>query len=110
MKVNVYGSKSNTGVLNKCDETIEIRKNRWIDSNGTSHPMNFTQPKAFSNKNVYWLNLYGVTSSIKGKHISLSFFQNQAFMWMQKIHPLQDIKYVIGTVLAIIGLIISLLI
>lgn len=108
MKVNVYKSKKqNSGELIKSDETINILKNRWIDSNGISHPLSFNRPIAFSNTNVYFLYLYGVQSN-QGKHISLSFWENQKFLFIQNLHWLQkeeNIRYVVNLIYLTIGLI-----
>lgn len=114
MKVSVYKAESNNGGLNKTEEVITIKSNRWIDKNGTSHPMKFLKPVAFENKNVYFLHLFGddKTEPHQGKHISLTFWENQTFNWMQKNHWLQkeeNIRYVVNIFFLIGGLTLGIL-
>lgn len=111
MKVEVYYPIMNKGILEKTNETITIEPRRWIDKNGTSHPMKFERPVAFKNKNVYFLHLFGDDSgkSHQGKHISLNFWQNQKFMLMQKIHPMQKFSVWLPIVISLASLIVSIL-
>lgn len=115
MKVNAYIVKgSNTGILIKTDELIDLKKRRWIDSKGTSHPMKFLIPIAFKNKNVYFLHLFGDDRKEPhhGVHISLTFLENQRFLFMQKSHWLQkeeNIRYIINILFLIGGLTIGIL-
>lgn len=110
MKINVYKTNGfNSGQLIKIDEIIDIKPRRWIeDRNGTSHPMKFIEPIAFENKNVYFLYLFGDNSgkTKMGKHISLSFWENQKFLFMQKLHWVQkeeNIRYIVNIIFLIIG-------
>lgn len=110
MKVNTYTNEPNTGVLNKTEQTIIIKKNRWVDKSGVSHPMKFEEPKAFENKNVYFLYLFG--GDTKGKHISLSFWQNQKFLWLQNNHWLQkeeNIRYIVNILFLLGGITLGVL-
>lgn len=110
MKVKTYKPVINKGVLEETSEEITIEPRRWVDNNGTSHPMNYLEPKAFKNKNVYFLHLFGDDSGNfhKGKHISLNFLNNQRFLWMQKSHPLQKPLIWLPIIISIVSLIISI--
>jgi hypothetical protein len=110
MRVNIYKPIVNEGRLEMTNERIDIRTNRWIDSNHTSHPLKYTKPVAFSNKNVYFLHLFSDENkkSFQGKHISLSFFENQLFHLKQGSHWIQkenNIRYLINLIYLTIGLI-----
>lgn len=113
MIVKVYKSEPNTGTLSHTREIIEIRPIRWIDKHKISHPMKFEKPIAFDNKNVYFLYLFGDDSNKpKGVHISLSFFENQKFTWMQKTHWRQkeeNIRYIINILFLLGGISIGIL-
>lgn len=114
MDVNIYNTETNTGVLNKTEQVITIKRNRWIDKSGTSHPMKFLRPIAFENKNVYFLHSFGDDKKEPhhGKHISLTFMENQKFRWMQNIHWLQkeeNIRYVINILFLLGGLTLGIL-
>jgi hypothetical protein len=113
MKIKVYELKgNNTGLLIESDEIIDIKKHRWVDK-GESHPMKFLKPKSFKNKNVYFLHLYGDTKKPHlGKHISLTFWENQKFLFMQEKHWIQkeeNVRYVVNILFLIIGLTIGIL-
>lgn len=112
MKVNTYEPISNMGVLEKNDEVIEIKNGRWIDKNNTSHPMKFTKIYSFQNNFVYWLTFFGKKSKNAGIHISLNFFENQKFLWLQNSHWLQkeeNIRYIVNVLFLISGLTFSIL-
>lgn len=112
MKVNVYKlNGTNTGELKKLEEKITLDKNRWLDKNGTSHPLKYLEPKAFVNKNVYFLHLFGNDDKKPhlGKHISLTFWQNQRFRWMQKTHTLQTVEGWLPILISIASLTVSLM-
>ncbi len=112
MKVNTYRPEINKGILNKKeDEILTIKKNGWVDWSGTFHPMNYKKMKAFENDNVYYLYLFGNDNN-HGRHISLTFLQNQKFLWLQNNHWIQDknnimwvLAFIIGTTLSIIQII-----
>jgi len=111
MKVNVFRGIPNSGILTETNETIDIRKGRWI-SNETSHPMEFVEKICFENKNVYYLYFFGEKSSTHGVHISLNFLENQKFKWLQNIHWLQkeeNIRYIINIFFLIGGLTLGIL-
>lgn len=110
MKINVYVPITNSGILEKTEEQIDIRKNRWIDSGGISHPLKYLKPIAFSNSNVYFLHLFGddTKKPHSGKHISLTFFENHFFNLMQGTHWIQkeeNIRYLINLTYLTIGII-----
>jgi len=110
MKVKEYKSIINKGILERTTDVIDLRRNRWIDSSGVSHPLKYIQPIAFSNKNVYFLHLFGDDSKKphQGKHISLSFFENQIFHITQGTHWIQkeeNIRYLVNLTYLTIGLI-----
>lgn len=111
MKINTFRLKeNNSGILVRTDEIVDLQKRRWIDKNGTSHPMKFDTPIAFKNKNVYFLYRFGTEN--KGVHISLSFWENQKFLFMQKLHWLQkeeNIRYIVNIIFLISGLTIGIL-
>lgn len=115
MKVNTYHVKeNNSGILVKTKEIIDIQKRRWIDSKGTSHPMKFLEPIAFKNENVYFLHLFGDDRKEPhhGVHISLTFWQKQRFLFMQKLHWLQkeeNIRYLVNILFLIGGLTVGVL-
>jgi hypothetical protein len=113
MKVNIYEVKNvNSGILEKNDEVIEIKSGRWIDKFGVSHPMNFVKKECFDDKFVYWVSLLGDESTTHGKHISLTFFQKQKFLWLQNSHWFQkeeNIRYLINILFLIYGIIIGIL-
>jgi hypothetical protein len=112
MKVYTYKTVPNTGVLTQTGEKITIKKNRWVDREGTSHPMKFEEPIAFEDSHVYYLLLFGSsTPPNKGVHVSLTFFQNQKFLWLQNKHWLQqkdNIMWVINILVAILAIIAAL--
>lgn len=110
MKAKVYKPVFNKGILEETNEEITIKPRRWIDKNETSHPMTYLEPKAFKNKNVYFLHLFGDDSGDfhKGKHISLNFLENQKFLWMQNSHPLQKPLVWLPIIISIISLIVSI--
>lgn len=101
MKVKVYRvEKPNTGLLEQTNKEIIVRNGRWIDWNGTSHPMNYKRIRAFENRRVYYLFKFG--SGKTGYHISLSYAQNQRFLFLQNDHWFQqpdNIKWVVGAIL-----------
>lgn len=107
MKVNTYSTeKINSGILKKDKTIIDLRTTRWIDNNGTSHPIKYVRPLAFENKNVYFLHLFGDDSKQPhhGVHISLNFWQNQKFLWLQKQHWMQktsNITWLISIIIAL---------
>lgn len=114
MKVKIFEEKeTNSGLLVETDEKIDIRKHRWIDKQDISHPMNFKSPNAFDNNNVYYLLLYGDNKApYYGKHISLSFCENQKFLWIQKSHWFQkeeNIRYIVNVLFLISGVVIGIL-
>jgi len=110
MKVNVYKlDGNNTGNLEKSNEVIEINPRRWLRKE-TSHPMNYSEPKAFENKNVYFLYLFGDDSKpTKGVHISLSFWENLKFLFMQKSHWSQEPLNWLPVIIATASLVVSII-
>lgn len=113
MIVNVYKTNNNSGELEKTNETITIKRRRWLDKSGISHPMKFNSPIAFENNNVYFLKMFDNNDeNLYGKHISLTFWQNQKFLYLQKNHWLQkeeNIRYIINILFLISGLILGFL-
>jgi hypothetical protein len=110
MKVHTSTTVPNTGILIQSNEVIDIRRNRWIDKHNTSHPLKYTQPVAFENKNVYFLHLFGDDSGTqhKGVHISLSFWDNQKFLWLQKKQWFQNkdnVMWLVNIVVATLAII-----
>jgi len=109
MKVKIY-KPTNKGILEMTTEVIDLKRNRWIDTSGVSHPLKYIQPISFENKNVYFLHLFGDDSKApnQGKHISLSFFENQLFHIKQGTHWIQreeNIRYLVNLTYLTIGLI-----
>jgi hypothetical protein len=106
MVVNVY--EANNGELEKTNETITIKPRRWLNKNGISYPMKFTSPIAFENNNVYFLKIFdNGDKNSHGKHISLTFWQNQKFLYLQKknwIQKEENIRYIINILFLIGGL------
>lgn len=112
MKINIYEVGVDFGRLNKTEDIIDIKRGRWVDRNNTSHPMNFTKKECFENKYTYWLSHFGEYSKIYGSHISLNFWENQKFLFMQKSHWLQkeeNVRYTVNVLFLIGGLTIGLL-
>jgi hypothetical protein len=101
----------NTGKLIETNETITIKPRRWVDDRwGVSNPMKYDKPIAYENKNVYFF--YHLGGKEKGIHVSLTFWQNQKFNWIQNKHWLQkeeNIRYIINILFLIGGLIIGVL-
>jgi len=109
MYVHIYKNKeANTGILSKTDELINVRRNRWIDKHGTSHPMKFEKPIAFENRNVYYLLLFGGEGTHQsGVHISLSLWENQRFLWLQNKHWFQqkdNVMWIVNILVAILAI------
>lgn len=108
MKLFVYKPVgSNTGKLKKTKDSINLKKNNWIDKHGTSHPLVFKKIKAFDNKeDTYVLAHYGQPFDIKPRvtHVCLNFFQKPSFSLLQNMISLQQGK----TWLWVTGVLISL--
>lgn len=98
MKVKGFiGEQTNTGLIAKITELIDIRDGRWVDKGKVSHLMNYKRIRSFKDKRVYFLYRFGNGKS--GIHVSLSFLQNQRFLYLQKAHWLQkadNLKWVIS--------------
>lgn len=115
MKVKTYSPTSNnSGVLEETNRYIDIKPRRWISDGKTSHPMKFERIVAFENKNVYFLHRFGDDSGThhSGYYISLTFFENQRFLFMQNSHWIQkeeNIRYIINILFLLAGLSIGIL-
>lgn len=104
MKVNKFKALTNTGKLEIVDDIIDIKRGRWLCVNKISHPLEYIRCNSFDKRNVYFLSKFEKT----GFHISLSFLQNQRFLFIQRDHWLQkeeNIRYIINILFIILGLI-----
>ena len=104
MKVNLFKTEPNTGILTKTDKTINIKCHKFYDENNNYQPLGYEKIKSLG-KFVYFLKFNGV-SETHGRHISLNFIQNQKFLWMQGENWFQkedNVRYVINILFLIIG-------
>lgn len=103
--VSIYNPLRNKGELIITDEKINIYQGRWVENDGTSHPLKIKRKYCFNKKYVYYL--YGDKDIDRGKHISLNYLQNQKFLITMGHHWLQqekNIRYLINIVFLILGL------
>lgn len=112
MKISIYENKKvNSGILSKKSDKIEIKEGRWIQGN-ISHPMEYDRIYCFDKRYAYFLYHFGKRTPKSGIFISLNWFQNQFFLFMQKDHWLfnsDKIWNLITSILSIISIIISIL-
>lgn len=119
MKVNIYKvEKPNSGELVKTEEAIIIKRGKWSfslhpsdhPSVVISHPMKFDRKNMFNDKYVYFLHLFGDDSKEPhlGRHISLTFWENQKFLLMQGEHWIQKPEGWLSLIISITSLIVSL--
>ena len=114
MKVKKYRCEYNTGFLKETNEIIEIRSRRFITNDKTSHPLQYSEPIAFENKNVYCLYLFDSKDKENSTciHISLTFWEKQKFLFLQKKHWIQkeeNIRYIINLLFLIGGITLAIL-
>ena len=105
MKINIFKSESNSGILNKTDKVVNIKRNRFYDENNNWQPLVYEQCKSFDKKYVYYLKFMG-QSNTHGIHISLNYIQNQVFLWLQGNSWFQkedNIRYIINVLFLILG-------
>ena len=106
MKVNIFKSDKNSGILNKTDKFIIIKNNYFYDENNDWQPLVYEQLKSFDKKYVYYLKFMGVSEN-HGIKISLNYIQNQVFLWLQGNHWLQkeeNLRYLINLLFLIAGI------
>ena len=104
MKVSIYKSEKNTGVLNKTPDIIDIKRGLWIKGD-CSHPLVFVKKECFKQKYVYFLFYFGnKEGNSRGVHITLKFWENIRFLWMQRkmwIHKKEFIMWLINISIAL---------
>jgi hypothetical protein len=111
METKIFKGKVNSGVLEQNKEQVILKYGRYIDKKDSlSFPLKFKRMYCFKQKYVYFIYLYGDKENT-GFHISLSFWQNQRFLFLQRKHWLQkeeNIRYLINILFLIVGIVITL--
>lgn len=121
MKATIMKSfKDNSGLINITDQSIEIKKGRFIKGD-VSHPLFDSSNRYFkrvyclenSKKNIiYFFNTFGKEASNNGFHVGFTKLENQRFLFLQGIHWFQkeeNIRYIINVLFLIIGTFVAFL-
>jgi hypothetical protein len=116
MKTQILDIKEfNSGELHPlANKEITIKRGRYIENDGTSHPLYIENDKffkqidalSFNKKHIYYITRFGQKESQHGFHIGLSFMENQKFLWLQNKHWLQkeeNTRYLINLLFLILG-------
>jgi hypothetical protein len=111
--------KDDKGICFETSEKIQIKRGRYI-YNKTSHPLYIKNEALFykvyslefKNQNVYWFPIFGVDDRNSGFHISLNFWENQKFLFLQRKHWLQkeeNLRYIVNILFLVGGFILGIL-
>ncbi len=105
---------ANSGRLKSTDETIIIKKGRYIQ-NSTSHPLKncdtnyYKRVYSLENKDktiIYWFSRFGSDKPSSGEYIGFNFWENQRFLWLQNdnwIQKEENIRYMVNLIFLTIG-------
>ena len=108
MKIKIFQTITNQCALKETDNYINIKKNRFYDTRTNIYqPLNYKKMYNFREKYVYYLFYMGdFECKSGGIHISLNFFQNQKFLFLQGNHWFQkeeNLRYIINVLFLLLG-------